>query len=224
MARFTISRHSGTPDGKDHYDLFLERGGTLKSWRLRDVDFGDAAPATEAPDHDLKYLAYEGKLSGAKGSVAVVDTGTWLEDSWTPKGLQAALSGGRMKRRIWLAPRPVVGAEGWGWSVEDATLATRRLTAALLREPSPDPPPSRELEAVAKSLDEEERVLVMLADQFMKAAPVEWSRALTDPELRGGIVSALARWRHPWLESAERRARIVDELAKSIAPSRVPPD
>ena len=220
MARFTISRHTGAPDGKDHYDLFLERGGTLKSWRLRDMDFGDVAPAAVAPDHDLKYLEYEGRLSAGKGSVAVVDTGTWLEDSWTPHGIQAALSGRRLKKRIWLGAKPVIKDEGWGWSVEDATLATRRLTAALLREPSPDPPPSRELEAAAKELDEEERALVSLADQFMKAAPVEWSRVKIDAELRGGIVSALARWRHPWLEAAERRARIVDELAKSIAPAK----
>ena len=220
MPRFTISRHSGTPDGKDHFDLFLERAGALKSWRLRDVEFADAAPAGEQPDHDPKYLAYEGKLSGGKGSVAIVETGTWLEDSWTPKGIQAALSGKRLRRRIWLAPKAGAKEPDWGWTVEDATLATRRLTSALLREPSPDPPPTRELEAAAKELDEEERVLVTLADQFMKAAPVEWSRVRIDPELRGNIVSALARWRHPWLVAAERRAKIVDELAKSIAPAK----
>jgi hypothetical protein len=220
MPRFTISRHSGVPDGKDHFDLFLERDGALKSWRLRDLEFADAAPASGQPDHDPKYLAYEGKLSGGKGSVAIVETGTWLEDSWTSRGIQAALSGKRMRRRIWLAPKPESKEPDWGWTVEDATLATRRLTSALLREPSPDPPPTRELEAAAKELDEEERVLVTLADQFMKAAPVEWSRVRIDPELRGNIVSALARWRHPWLQAAERRAKIVDELAKSIAPAR----
>ena len=223
MPRFTISRHSGTKDGKDHFDLFLERGGVLKSWRLRDTVFGDAAPAAEAPDHELKYLAYEGKLSGDKGTVAIVETGTWIEDSWTPKGIQAALAGRRMRLRIWLSPKPAIKEPGWEWSVEDATVATRRLTAALLREPSPDPPPSRDLEGTAKELDDEERVLVTLADQFMKAAPVEWSRVKTEGELRAHIGSALARWRHPWLQAAERRAKIVDDLARSITPSRVPP-
>jgi len=62
---------------------------------------------------------------------------------------------------------------------------------------------------------------VTLADQFMKAAPVEWSRVKTDGDLRAQITSALARWRHPWLLAAEHRATVVDELAKSIAPSRV---
>jgi hypothetical protein len=222
MARFTISRHTGAPEGKDHFDLFLERGATLKSWRLRDTDFADVAPASEAPDHDLKYLTFEGKLTGNKGSVAVVETGTWIEDSWTPQGIQAALSGKRLRARIWLAPKAVVKEPGWGWSVEDASLATRRLTAALLREPSPEPPPTRELEAPSKELEEEERVLVTLADQFMKAAPVEWSRVRTEGDVRSQIVSALARWRHPWLQAAEKRAKIVDELAKSISPSRVP--
>src|SRR6185503_92259 len=143
----------------------------------------------EAPDHELKYLAYEGKLSGDKGTVAIVETGTWIEDSWTPKGIQAALAGKRTRLRIWLSPKPVVKDPGWEWSVEDATVATRRLTAALLREPSPDPPPSRDLEETAKQLDDEERVLVTLADQFMKAAPVEWSRVKTEGELRAHIGS-----------------------------------
>ena len=221
MLRFAISRHTGAPDGKDHFDLFLERGGTLKSWRLRDADFGEPAAASEAPDHDMKYLSYEGKLSGSKGSVAIIETGTWIEDSWTPQGIQAALSGKRLRLRIWLAPKAGVKDPAWNWSVEDATLATRRLTAALLREPSPDPPPTRELEPPAKNLDEEERVLVTLADQFMKAAPVEWSRVRTDADLRSQISRDLARWRHPWLQAAEKRARIVDELAKSISPSKI---
>ena len=220
MPKFTISHHTGVKDGRDHFDLFLERGGTLKSWRLRDLEFADPAPASEAPDHELKYLTYEGPLSAGKGTVAVIETGTWLEDSWTPQGIQIALSGRKMKGRIWLTPKPAVKEDGWSWSVEDATLAVRRLTAALLREPAPDPPPSKELEEPAQSLDEEERALVTLADQFMKGAPVEWSTVRTEAELRGRIVSALARWRHPWLEAAERRAKIVEELAKSITPAR----
>jgi hypothetical protein len=221
MASFTISRHTGTPDGRDHFDLFFERGGTLKSWRVRDLDFSEVAPASEAPDHDLKYLSFEGRLTGNKGSVAIVESGTWIEDSWASQGIQVALSGRKLRKRLWLAPKPAGKESGWGWSVEDATAATRRLTAALLREPAPDPPPSRELENPARELDEEERALVTLADQFMKAAPVEWSKVRTDGELRSRIVSALARWRHPWLQAAERRAKIVDDLAKSISPSRI---
>jgi hypothetical protein len=223
MTRFTISRHTGAPDGKDHYDLFFERNGTLKSWRVRDLEFGDAAPASEAPDHELKYLAFEGRLSGNKGSVAIVDTGTWIEDSWTSQGIQLALAGKKMRRRLWLSPKAAIKESGWEWSVEDATAATRRLTAALLREPSPDPPPSRELEGPARELDEEERALVTLADQFMKAAPVEWSKARADGDLRVRLGRELARWRHPWLQAAERRAKLVEELAKSIAPSRAGP-
>src|SRR5688572_8384601 len=100
MARFTIARHTGAADGKDHFDLFLERGGALKSWRLRTTEFLETTPASEAPDHDLKYLTYEGKLTGNKGSVAVVETGTWIEDSWSPHGIQAALSGKKLRMRL----------------------------------------------------------------------------------------------------------------------------
>jgi hypothetical protein len=218
--RFTLSRHTGAPDGKDHYDLFLERDGTLKSWRLRDADFSEPAPASEAPDHELKYLEYEGKLTGGKGSVAIVESGTWIEDSWSSRGIQVALAGKKFKRRIWLSPRAMVKEAGWNWTVEDATLAARRLTAALLREPAPEPPPSTDLEDAARALDEEERTLVTLSDQFMKAAPVEWSRVRTDDALRTRISGSLARWRHPWLEAAVRRSKLVDELAKAVTPYR----
>ena len=186
------------------------------------VGDSDAAAASEAPDHDLKYLAFEGKLTGGKGSVAIVETGTWLEDSWGPNGIQAALSGRKLRGRIWLATKPASKDSAAGWTVEDASAATRRLTVGLLREPSPDPPPTRDLEPLARELDEEEHVLMALADQFMKAAAVEWSRARVEAELRSKIGAALARWRHPWLLAAERRTKILDDLAKSIAPSRAP--
>ena len=219
MPRFTISHHTGAPDGMNHYDLFLERGGALRSWRLSRVDFAEKTMAEEVSDHDLKYLAYEGKLSGGKGSVAIAETGQYLEDSWSPRAIQVALAGRKFKGRIWLTRIEAEKAPS-GWLVEDATLPVRRATAALLREPSPEPPPTAELESVAQALDREEHSLVSLADRYLQAAPVAWSEVRTDPELRGKIQAARARWRHPWLEAARRRAVLLDDLARSVSPSR----
>ena len=175
--------------------------------------------AEEASDHDLKYLAYEGKLSGGKGSVAIAETGQYLEDSWSPKAIQVALAGRKFKGRIWLTRIEGEKASS-GWLVEDATLPVRRGTAALLREPSPEPPPTAELEAVAQSLDREEHSLVSLADRYLQAAPVEWANVKTNGDLRHQIQAALARWRHPWLAAARRRAQLLDDLARSVSPAR----
>ncbi|HEY3225542.1 MAG TPA: DNA polymerase ligase N-terminal domain-containing protein [Planctomycetota bacterium] len=219
MARFTISRHTGAPEGKDHYDLFLERGGKLKSWRVPDTDLIEKSVAVMTADHDLKYLTYEGKLSGSKGSVEIVDSGNYIEDSWGTSGIQVALAGRKSRRRVWLARSP--GArDSAEWTAEDVTLPARRITTTLLREPAPEPPPSADLEPLAQALAEEERALVSLAERFLKADPVDWSRVTTDTELRAKIRGALARWRHPWLMAAERRAQFVDDLAKVVTPSR----
>ncbi|HTF56238.1 MAG TPA: DNA polymerase ligase N-terminal domain-containing protein [Planctomycetota bacterium] len=219
MARFTISHHTGASEGKDHYDLFLERAGKLKSWRLPDTDLTERVAALMTPDHDLKYLTYEGKLSGSKGSVAIVDSGTYIEDTWGTAGIQVALSGRKSRRRVWLAKTP--GAKDSAeWTVEDVTLPARRITTTLLRQPAPEPPPTAELEPLAQALVEEERALVSLAEHFLKADAVDWSRVRTDNDLRGKIRGALARWRHPWLVAAERRVQFVDDLAKVVTPSR----
>jgi hypothetical protein len=219
MPRFTILHHTGAPGGKDHFDLFLERGGTLRSWRLPRAEFAEKTMAEEASDHDLKYLSYDGKLSGGKGSVAIAETGHYLEDSWGPRAIQVALAGRKLRGRIWLT-RIEGEKESAGWLVEDATLPVRRGTAALLREPAPEPPPTPELEPVAQGLDREEHALVALAERYLQAAPVDWEKARTDADLRGRIQASLARWRHPWLEAARRRAQLLDNLARSVAPAR----
>ena len=41
MPRFTISQHTGSKDG-DHYDLMLEHGDSLKTWRLANTEIGRA--------------------------------------------------------------------------------------------------------------------------------------------------------------------------------------
>ncbi len=219
MARFTISHHTGATDGKDHFDLFLERSGKLKSWRLPDTDLMEPSPALMTPDHDLKYLTYEGKLSGSKGSVAIVDSGNYIEDTWGTSGIQVALTGKKSRRRLWLA-RTAGAKDSAEWTAEDVTLPARRITTTLLREPAPEPPPTADLEPLAEALVEEERALVSLAERFLKADAVDWSRVTTDTDLRSKIRGALARWRHPWLVAAERRAQFVDDLAKVVTPSR----
>ena len=67
--RFVIQKH--TTGGASHYDLMLEAGGALATWRLRRLPTvmkpGGSMPAQALPDHRLAYLSYEGEISGGRG-------------------------------------------------------------------------------------------------------------------------------------------------------------
>jgi DNA polymerase Ligase (LigD) len=80
MPRFAVLAHDHpTP----HWDLFLEAGPVLRSWRLPPgLLFGTPVPAEPAADHRLAYLDYEGPVSGDRGTVTRVDAGTfaWVRD------------------------------------------------------------------------------------------------------------------------------------------------
>ncbi|MBI4563138.1 MAG: hypothetical protein HY716_00390 [Planctomycetes bacterium] len=221
MPRFTIARHDVSEKTKNHFDLFLEREQMLKSWRLHSAEFEEPQKAFEARDHKLKYLDFEGPLSDNRGDIAIWDTGLYLEDLWSPTVVQVALRGKKVRTRLRLsldrnAPEPGV------WTLEDTTPRVRRLAASFLREPTPDPPPTPDLERIADGLVREEQHLVLIVNQFLQAAPVEWSRVALDEELHGDIRRALARWRHPWLEAAHHRAERLDEMARAVMNAKPP--
>jgi hypothetical protein len=80
MPRFVLLEHDHP---QRHWDLLLEAGTVLRSWRL------SAPPGTApevvaepTPDHRLLYLDYEGPVSGGRGSVQRWDDGSfeWQED------------------------------------------------------------------------------------------------------------------------------------------------
>lgn len=103
MLRFVLLRHDCPADYRDgpHWDLMLERPDTaeehrLATWSLLALPAGWSEPqasdqepasktikATKLPDHRAHYLAYEGPVSGNRGSVARVAGGRveWLEAS-----------------------------------------------------------------------------------------------------------------------------------------------
>lgn len=109
VGRFTISEHAATPL---HWDLFLERDGALKTWSL-------ASPPVAGPfsiealqhfDHRLAYLDYEGAISGGRGTVKRLDTGSY-EAEWDATSIRLELSGAVLKGKFLLefrnpGPRP----------------------------------------------------------------------------------------------------------------------
>jgi hypothetical protein len=61
-----------------HWDLMLEDGGVLRTWRLlEEPAVGRTVPAEKLPDHRLAYLDYEGPVSGDRGNVVRWDYGTY---------------------------------------------------------------------------------------------------------------------------------------------------
>ena len=79
LPRYVVLHHTGWEE--DHYDLLLELtpDGPLESWRVSDwPPTADSAYRLNAP-HRRLYLDYEGEVSGNRGHVRRVATGTYRE-------------------------------------------------------------------------------------------------------------------------------------------------
>lgn len=78
MERYVILEHDYP---ERHWDLMLECGAALRTWRLLvRPDPGRTVPAQASFDHRLAYLDYEGPVSGGRGCVQRWDQGSfqWL--------------------------------------------------------------------------------------------------------------------------------------------------
>ena len=76
---FVIHIHSG--HGPLHYDLMLERDGSLETWQLShrpdEMIEGQSIDAKKIADHRLAYLDYEGPISDDRGRVKRLDKGSY---------------------------------------------------------------------------------------------------------------------------------------------------
>jgi hypothetical protein len=78
MHRFVILHHQSPTD--EHWDVMLETDAALTTWSvppLLSIGSSFACPATRLPDHRKHYLDYEGEITGNRGTVARIDTGTY---------------------------------------------------------------------------------------------------------------------------------------------------
>ena len=74
--RFVIQEHT-TPEGV-HWDLMIEKGGVLITFRLSQSPQNARDHATEAVrifDHPLRFLTYEGPVQKGTGKVRIVERG-----------------------------------------------------------------------------------------------------------------------------------------------------
>lgn len=73
---FVIQKHIRQADV--HWDLMLEQGDCLQTWRIDtppDKIGDDAVNAEKIFDHPLRFLTYEGAVNKSKGTVKIADRG-----------------------------------------------------------------------------------------------------------------------------------------------------
>jgi hypothetical protein len=219
MHRFTISHHTGSKEG-DHYDLMLEQGDTLKTWRLSNTAFLVSQVARQIKDHRKTYLEYEGEISGDRGRVKIWDTGSYSVDEWKEDRIQIALVGRTLKTRLILTLGPKHPEDtDPRWNICDATQELRKATIALLRGASLDDAPNAELSDLREALSLEERKILSLVDQYTRGGAIDWSHTDLDSDMRKRIDSERLRWQHPWLSAAKGYAEKLSELTELLKQS-----
>jgi hypothetical protein len=94
MPRFAILEHDYPIL---HWDLLLESGPVLRTWRLSAPPEPDKRiEAVPSFDHRLLYLDYEGPISGGRGQVKRWDTGTFAWEQEKPERIAVRLEGRRL--------------------------------------------------------------------------------------------------------------------------------
>ena len=76
--KFVIQEHSS--DEGVHWDFMLESGQILETYRLDNEPKDMLKKETNGVkifDHQLKFLTYHGPVNNGRGSVAVVESGTY---------------------------------------------------------------------------------------------------------------------------------------------------
>jgi hypothetical protein len=98
MPRFVVLEHvwNGV-----HWDFMLECGEVLRTWAV-DVPIvaGKECRARALSDHRLVYLDYEGELTGQRGRVRRVDTGTYRALVWSRDRVRVVVTGSQLVGEI----------------------------------------------------------------------------------------------------------------------------
>jgi hypothetical protein len=125
MPRFVLLYHACPPNYErpSHWDLMLEAGDALHTWALQElprdwraaqratmaidstcppVANGDAVDAQQLGHHRKSYLDYEGPLSGNRGQVHRIDSGSYVGEQSSPTIWRIALEGSTVRGSILL--------------------------------------------------------------------------------------------------------------------------
>ncbi|MCA8925607.1 MAG: hypothetical protein KDD82_27610 [Planctomycetes bacterium] len=103
--RFAIQEHTVGPDDR-HYDLMIEDSGVLVTFQLEAPPGEGRVLGRCSFDHRLRYLSYEGELSGGRGTVRLWDHGQATDEQGDPRAARyaARFAGQRLSGR-WVLQR-----------------------------------------------------------------------------------------------------------------------
>lgn len=99
MPRFVILEHDHP---QLHWDLMLESGELLATWRLPTPPAFGTRAATRIGEHRRMYLDYEGPVSGDRGRVTRWDFGSYDEIEKTAERWTLDFDGQRLRGRATL--------------------------------------------------------------------------------------------------------------------------
>lgn len=98
MPRYVILAHDYP---ELHWDLMLERGDVLRTWRLWATPTdGETVSAEAIADHRPMYLDYEGPVSNNRGTVARWDGGVYAGDASKNERVEIDVRGGKLEGNI----------------------------------------------------------------------------------------------------------------------------
>jgi hypothetical protein len=120
MPRFVLLHHECPPDyiKPSHWDFMLEFQGSLWTWELRELppkwcgnegESENVLSVTRLADHRIEYLDYEGPLTGSRGSVTRVASGSFAVLQNTSELLQIQLDSDLYRGVVQLTPTSQLG-------------------------------------------------------------------------------------------------------------------
>jgi bifunctional non-homologous end joining protein LigD len=92
--RFVVQEHK--KESEMHWDLMLEADEILQTYRLEIEPYkliSQQSMAVRIFDHPLKFLTYEGSVNKGKGSVRIVESGTYEVLSEEKENIKLILHG-----------------------------------------------------------------------------------------------------------------------------------
>ena len=106
--RFVIQKHAaGIRHRRIHWDFMLEWDQTLQTYRLDkppEQILHTSANAVKIFNHSLKFLTYQGPVNKGRGSIRIVETGTYRIIHQEHNRIELNLNGQTLKGKFTLTP------------------------------------------------------------------------------------------------------------------------
>lgn len=115
--RYSIQKHDAS---SLHYDLRLEREGTLKSWAIPkgpSTNPSEKRLAIQTEDHPVDYIFFEGEIEEGRygaGTVELWDRGTYEALKWKENEIILDISGDELRGKyVLIRFQPEENPENW---------------------------------------------------------------------------------------------------------------